>query len=621
MGRNRTNTSRNFFTYNETEKKNTCNICETTIIGDHAANLERHLKRHHENEFNQVQANKRAKWDSKDALAPIVGAPEKLQQCHFDHKFVKPELLKVKLSKETVLSACVELITVNGCSFEMLEYSGFKKILNPIVSAIGDNFSVNSENIKLLIPETALKIIAQISKALEKKMVSLKIDIATRLNRSILGINAQLVTNGKINLFTLGMIELKDRHTGIYIKNMVEKVLQKYNIDIRQIYSVTTDNCANMLSFVNLLANELKDEKSVNDLVDETGNCVEDKKENFAFNNLIGITCAAHTLQLAIKDSLENGDLNGFICEVRELVKKLRVPSLMLKFKDAKIRRPVLACPTRWSSTYNMLTSLLECKDFTLALAESNLHYYFAEDKWTILKVVIDTLQPLTEATLKLQSEQLTLSDFYGIWIQCKIKLQNLNNFFADILYNALANRETSFLENNSLLGALYLDPRFQIVLSTAEKRQAVQHLKTIWNKIHFLESAVTHQGASSSAGGSFLETPDELEDFLKRKELAMEANALHTSSDIDIECQLNSFDHIQRLDSKKQILEFWEENKNVYPHLFKIAMVVLGAPATQVSVERAFSSLKFILRDNRSSLNEIILEDILIIRGNFHLF
>lgn len=51
----------------------------------------------------------------------------------------------------------------------MLEYSGFKRILNPIVTAIDNNFSVNSENIKLLIPETASKIIAQISTALEKK--------------------------------------------------------------------------------------------------------------------------------------------------------------------------------------------------------------------------------------------------------------------------------------------------------------------------------------------------------------------------------------------------------------------------------------------------------------------
>ncbi|GFQ82084.1 zinc finger BED domain-containing protein 4 [Trichonephila clavata] len=217
----------------------------------------------------------------------------------------------------------------------MLEYSGFKKILNPIVNAIGNHFSVNSENIKLLIPETAVKIVSEISTALEKKVISLKIDIATRLNRSILGINAQLIIGGRINLFTLGMTELKDKHTGIYIKNMVEKVLEKYNIDIQQIYSITTDNGANMISFVNLLGSEIEDEVFFD--------------HNFSFNKLIGIRCAAHTLQLAIKDSIKKADFNEFISDARRLVKKLRIPSLMLKFKDVNTKRPILDCPTRWN--------------------------------------------------------------------------------------------------------------------------------------------------------------------------------------------------------------------------------------------------------------------------------
>ncbi|GFR07586.1 zinc finger BED domain-containing protein 4 [Trichonephila clavata] len=319
----------------------------------------------------------------------------------------------------------------------MLEYSGFKKILNPIVNAIGNHFSVNSENIKLLIPETAVKIVSEISTALEKKVISLKIDIATRLNRLILGINAQLIIGGRINLFTLGMTELKDKHTGIYIKNMVEKVLEKYNIDIQQIYSITTDNGANMISFVNLLGSEIEDEViEMENENFETRHHFEDGVffyHNFSFNKLIGIRCAAHTLQLAIKDSIKNADFNEFISDARGLVKKLRIPSLMLKFKDVNTKRPILDCPTRWNSTYNMLKSLLECKDFSSSLVEHNLDYYFADSKWVKLKLIVDTLQPLTEATLKLQSEELTLSDFYGIWTHCKIKFIRPEDCFADV--------------------------------------------------------------------------------------------------------------------------------------------------------------------------------------------
>lgn len=623
MGRIKTNTSRDFFTYYKTENKSICNVCDTSIKGDHAA-LQRHLKRHHNNEYENVQQNKKPKLCIKDEPTPSNSGLENCSQLTLDI-FAKSEFLKVKLNKEIILKACVELITVNGCSFEMLEYSGFKRILNPIVTAIDNNFSVNSENIKLLIPETAFKIIAQISAALEKKMISLKIDIATQLNRSILGINAQLITDGKINLFTLGMTELKDKHTGIYIKNMVEKVLEKYNIDNQQIYSITTDNGANMISFVNLLGTEIEDEFSVINIENETRDHFEAGvffDNNFAFNNLIGISCAAHTLQLAIKNSIKNADLNEFIFDARELVKKLRIPSLILKFKNVNINRPVLDCPTRWNSTYNMLKTLLECKDFSSSLAESNLDYYFAENKWLKLNLIVDTLQPLTEATLKLQSEQLTLSDFYGIWIHCKIKLRNLKNLFADILYNELSNREKSLLQSDSLLGAVYLDPRYQILLSPSQKVQAVQHLKNIWNKLQYLEKSIsmTNEEAQSSSVMPD-EKVDDLEDFLRSKELTIETHRFPISVNVDIEFLLNNFDHVQRLERKKPILEFWEENKNTYPHLHKIAMVVLGAPATQVSVERAFSGLKFILRDNRNSLNENTLEDILIIRGNFHLF
>ncbi|GFR16369.1 zinc finger BED domain-containing protein 4 [Trichonephila clavata] len=102
------------------------------------------------------------------------------------------------------------------------------------------------------------------------------------------------------------MTELKDKHTGIYIKNMVEKVLEKYNFYIQQIYSITTDNGANMISFVNLLGSEIEDEViEMENENFETRDHFEDGvffDHNFSFNKLIGIRCAAHTLQLAIKD-------------------------------------------------------------------------------------------------------------------------------------------------------------------------------------------------------------------------------------------------------------------------------------------------------------------------------
>jgi len=47
-------------------------------------------------------------------------------------------------------------------------------------------------------------------------MVSIKVDAITRLDRSFLGLNMQYIKNSKIVLRTLGLTELKEKHTGMY---------------------------------------------------------------------------------------------------------------------------------------------------------------------------------------------------------------------------------------------------------------------------------------------------------------------------------------------------------------------------------------------------------------------
>lgn len=46
--------------------------------------------------------------------------------------------INVKIDKSTLLKACTELVTVNGCPFTIFDDSGFKKILNPLTQAIGE---------------------------------------------------------------------------------------------------------------------------------------------------------------------------------------------------------------------------------------------------------------------------------------------------------------------------------------------------------------------------------------------------------------------------------------------------------------------------------------------------
>lgn len=69
--------------------------------------------------------------------------------------------------------------------------------------------------------------------------------------------------------------------------------------------------------------------------------------------------------------------------------------------------------------------------------------------------------------------------------------------------------------------------------------------------------------------------------------------------------------------DKKVSDLQFWQNNKYNYPELYVLSQIVFAAPATQVSVERLFSALRFIFSRLRSRLSGNIINDILIIRMN----
>lgn len=59
----------------------------------------------------------------------------------------KKSLNNVKLNKQIIIDACIQLVTNNGRPFTLLEDSGFKMILDPIIDAIGCKFYIKQVNI------------------------------------------------------------------------------------------------------------------------------------------------------------------------------------------------------------------------------------------------------------------------------------------------------------------------------------------------------------------------------------------------------------------------------------------------------------------------------------------
>lgn len=99
-----------------------------------------------------------------------------------------PKMISVEISEKELIDACVELVTKNGCPFAALQYSGFQKIMAPILAGLNTKLKINAENIKKHVSKLADDIKVKIKNETCQKLISIKLDIATRCDRSILGI-------------------------------------------------------------------------------------------------------------------------------------------------------------------------------------------------------------------------------------------------------------------------------------------------------------------------------------------------------------------------------------------------------------------------------------------------
>lgn len=125
---------------------------------------------------------------------------------------------------------------------------------------------------------------------------------------------------------------------------------------------------------------------------------------------VIGICCVAHTLQLAVIDTLKHNSIDTLLSKVRILVRKLRNQTYIYLIKKEKLKFPILDCLTRWHSTFDMLERLQHLKAFiqNMAANDSKLRKVkMSHLEWQQIDFLFTTLLPAKICTKKLQYEQL----------------------------------------------------------------------------------------------------------------------------------------------------------------------------------------------------------------------
>lgn len=94
------------------------------------------------------------------------------------------------------------------------------------------------------------------------------------------------------------------------------------------------------------------------------------------------------------------------------------------------------------------------------------------------------------------------------------------------------------------------------------------------------------------------------LESFLRLTEVSTE-RINEPRPDFRFTVELELLQKLNRVPFSKSNHEFWHENRKKFPLLYDFACVIIAAPPTEVSVERNFSKLKFVLNRLRCRITD----------------
>lgn len=299
---------------------------------------------------------------------------------HFTQKH--PSKLKdVTYSREKNLAwlrlstiyTCVKHVTICGRPLISINDESFQEFLQERLKKLEGTphaLTINVQVVKGYVNECAKKLRDRIKKEIEDKVVSLMLDVATRLNRSILGISLQTILNGEIIVRTIGMERIRVRHTAINIKTMVTGTMDQYTIKNRDVLSITHDNGANLIAFTEQMDAFLAADEDDEDLLDRDlfldpeiqadllQRAAEEMNSSFKpmnFTHTNSIRCGSHTFQLSVNCVMDGPECATVMKNALELVKELRKPRFRHQLENSNVPVPRLENKTRWFSKFMMV--------------------------------------------------------------------------------------------------------------------------------------------------------------------------------------------------------------------------------------------------------------------------
>ena len=321
------------------------------------------------------------------------------------------------------------------------------------------------------------------------------------------------------------------------------------------------------------------------------------------------IPCAAHNIQLVLKDGLTfDADFSVLINQVsKDIVSKSKFSILIaeeLRSFDKKLCKRVV---TRWNSVLFMIRSVLKVSIEEFDLIKSKLRSKAVSLKKAANSFSLSLLERCMPTELcsllalfefvtdELQGDVVTISRVYPAVKMLQTKLvANLNDYVHTVelrkkLLQSLNERFSHLIVQDLFIVSTFLDPNFGLsAFSVGEKPM----IKTLIKRL--CEASVESNSLSSC---TFFSSAS-LSSSSKKTKYIYHNDDEEVMEENDSDKMVNDYIRVvhdnQQLDDLDNIgidaLVFWKKYESVFPILAKLAKKYLSVQASSAAVERMFS-------------------------------
>ena len=447
-------------------EKAVCQLCRSQLsYSGNTTNLRTHIERHHPIEHKLINPEPRKEQYSKQqTLEEVV---ERLNPLSSDSE------RHVKL-----VSAIGNFIAQDMQPLSVVENKGFLDLMK----VAEPRFKVPSRGYftKTVIPSLFSRVKQSVKEMLQtSRFLCITTDLwtAAHSNRAYLCLTCHGINNDwQLCNFCLATKELPVAHTADNISEMIEEILDEWNIDKDIIVAAVTDNARNMINAINGM-----------------GFC--------------HFPCMGHTLQLGILKAFDIVPVKAALARVSSIVSHFHrsskaTYSLKKKQNLLGLKQHMLksSCVTRWGSTYEMLARFIEQQQAVCAvlLEDGGDRILMPSSvEFAVIEELVDILKPFNDATEILSGDlyptlgivQPVFHQFLNEILPSKPEDKDIVKKIKDAIRQNLSTRYQEEETETMLLVAMYLDPRFKKApMLTADKKAGMKSFMKYELEVYILK-------------------------------------------------------------------------------------------------------------------------------------